>query len=114
MADGTAQLVSLPALAMYVALRHLFGAQRVFPGWSQAFSLIPGLSGAYLRRAFYRRVLRRCDAGCWISFGTIFSHPTAEVGPNVYVGPYCCLGDVTLEEDVLLGSQVSVMNGSPS
>jgi acetyltransferase-like isoleucine patch superfamily enzyme len=27
------------------------------------------------------------------------------------VGLYCCLGDVTLEDDVLLGSHVSVMNG---
>jgi acetyltransferase-like isoleucine patch superfamily enzyme len=42
----------------------------------------------------------------------IFSHPTARVGRAVYVGPYCCLGDVTLEDDVLLGSHVSVANGS--
>src|SRR5262249_32471576 len=46
-----------------------------------------------------------------LSFGTVFSHPTAEVGRSVYVGVYCCLGDVTLEDDVLLGSHVSVMNG---
>src|SRR5262249_30475419 len=37
---------------------------------------------------------------------------TTQLGRNVYVGPYCCLGDVTLEDDVLLGSQVSIMNGS--
>src|SRR5262249_7240020 len=30
----------------------------------------------------------------------------------VYIGPYCVLGAVTLEDDVLLGSQVSVMNGA--
>jgi acetyltransferase-like isoleucine patch superfamily enzyme len=47
----------------------------------------------------------------FIGFGTIFSHPTAELGHSVYVGPYSCLGDVTLEDDVLLGSHVSVANG---
>src|SRR5262249_34352246 len=45
-------------------------------------------------------------------FGTLFSHPTAEIGRDVYVGPFCCLGDVTLEDDVLLASHVSVTNGS--
>jgi acetyltransferase-like isoleucine patch superfamily enzyme len=28
------------------------------------------------------------------------------------VGPYCCLGEVTLEDDVLLGSHVSITNGA--
>jgi acetyltransferase-like isoleucine patch superfamily enzyme len=56
-------------------------------------------------------VLPRCGADSFIGFVTIFSHPTVEVGRSVYVGPYCCLGDVTLEDDVLLGSNVSIMNG---
>ena len=55
--------------------------------------------------------LPRCDRDACISFGTIFSHPTAEIGRTVYVGAFCCLGDVTLENDVLLGSHVSVANG---
>jgi virginiamycin A acetyltransferase len=84
----------------------------VFAGWSQAFSLIPGLRGIYLRRAFYRRVLPRCGEGACVSFGTIISHPTAQIGRDVYVGAYCCLGDVTLEDDVLLSSHVSVTNGA--
>jgi len=72
---------------------------------------VPGLVGVYLRRAFYRLVLPRCAADCWLGFGTVFSHPTARVGRRVYVGVGCCLGDVTLEDDVLLGSHVSVING---
>jgi virginiamycin A acetyltransferase len=47
-----------------------------------------------------------------VSFGTVFSHPTAEVGREVYIGVYCCLGDVTLEDDVLISSHVSVINGA--
>jgi acetyltransferase-like isoleucine patch superfamily enzyme len=110
-ADLAAALIVLPAVLAYRVGRAAFGADKAFPGWSQAFALIPGLSGAYLRRAFYRRVLSRCEPGCCLSFGTVFSHPTAEVGRDVYVGVYGCLGAVTLEDDVLLGSHVSVING---
>jgi len=112
LADGLALLLVLPAFLLYRAGALVLGRQKAFPGWSQALSLLPGLSGAYLRRAFYRLVLPRCGEGCCLSFGVIFSHPTAEVGKDVYVGPFGCLGDVTLEDDVLLGSHVSIMNGA--
>src|SRR5437588_9978987 len=110
-ADLIATLFVLPAFLLYQLGSLALGPQKAFPGWSQAFSLLPGLSGAYLRRAFYRLVLPRCGAGCWIGFGVVLSHPTASIGRNVYIGPYCCLGDVTVDDDVLLGSQVSILNG---
>src|SRR5205085_4997583 len=75
-------------------------------------SLIPGTAGAYLRRSFYRLVFRRCGSGAWIGFGSVFSHPGCSVGRHAYVGVYCFLGEVTLEDDVLIGSHVSIMNGS--
>ncbi len=109
--NGLALAAVLPAALLCRLGMRLGGPARSFQGWSQAFSLVPGLTGVYLRRAFYKLVLPRCDADCCLSFGTIFSHPTARVGRNVYVGLYCCLGDVTLEDDVLLASQVSVANG---
>lgn len=111
-ADAVALVLILPAFLLYRLARLVLGAEKAFPGWSQFFSLFPGLTGAYLRRAFYRLVLPRCGADAWIGFGVIFSHPTARVGRSVYVGPFCCLGDVTLEDDVLLASHVSVANGS--
>lgn len=92
--------------------RCVLPADKAFAGWSQAVSLMPGLTGQYLRRAFYQLVLPECDNEACISFGTVFSHPTASIGRKVYVGCYCVLGDVTLEDDVLLGSNVSVMNGN--
>jgi acetyltransferase-like isoleucine patch superfamily enzyme len=110
-ADSLALVLVLPALLLYGLGVLILGKERAFPGWSQAFSLLPGIIGVYLRRAFYRVVLARCAPGSWIGFGTVFSHATASIGRNVYVGLGCCLGDVTLEDDVLLGSNVSIMNG---
>jgi acetyltransferase-like isoleucine patch superfamily enzyme len=109
--DGLALVLVFPAFLLYSLGRIALGTEKAFPGWSQAFSLLPGLTGVVFRRAFYRLVLARCASGCCISFGTVFSHSTARIGSNVYVGVSCCLGDVTLEDDVLLGSHVSIMNG---
>lgn len=102
----------VPAFLGYRVGAWLLGSTKVFPGWSQIFSLLPGLTGNYLRRAFYWWVLPACGEGVCICFGTIFSHATARIGRNVYIGPFCSLGAVTLEEDVLLGSHVSITNGS--
>jgi virginiamycin A acetyltransferase len=109
--NGVALLLVAPAFLLFALSSLLIGRARAFPGWSQGFSLIPGLVGCYLRRAFYKLVLPRCGSGACISFGSVFSHPTAQVGENVYVGLFCCLGDITLEDDVLLGSHVSIPNG---
>jgi virginiamycin A acetyltransferase len=111
LADGAAIVLVFPAALLYWLGRAVLGADKAFPGWSQALALIPGLSGVYMRRAFYRLALTRCESGCCLSFATVISHPTAEVGRNVYVGVYGCLGDITLEDDVLLGSHVSIING---
>lgn len=111
-AETAATLVVLPAAGLYYLGRAIAGPQRAFPGWSQTFALVPGLVGVYLRRAFYRLIFRRVGADAWVGFGTVFSHPDGSLGRYAYVGVYCCLGEVTLEDDVLIGSHVSVTNGS--
>ena len=104
-------LLVIPLVCVYKIAMCFTMSEKTFQGFSQFFSIIPGLPGEYLRKAFYRFALSRCADDCCISFGVIFSHPTAEVGHNVYVGPYCTLGDVTLGDDVLLGSNVDIING---
>jgi virginiamycin A acetyltransferase len=111
-ANGAAAVLVSPAVVCLWMGARLVGANKAFAGWSQAFGLLPGLTGIYLRRAFYSWVLPRCEADVCISFGTILSHPTARFGRTVYVGAYCCLGDVTLEDDVLVASHVSIANGT--
>ena len=104
-------MLAAPAFAGFWCGAWVCGRERAFPGWSQAFGLLPGLTGVYFRRAFYRMVLPRCGADSCITFGTVFSHSTASVGRNVCVGAYCSLANVTLEDDVLIGSRVSMANG---
>ena len=110
--DLACLLLVLPAVSVYWLCSRLLGKEIAFPGWSQAFSVFPGISGVYLRRAFYRWALPRVGKDSWIGFGTVFSHPTAYVGDRVYVGVGCMLGDVDLEDDVLIGSHVSIINGN--
>jgi acetyltransferase-like isoleucine patch superfamily enzyme len=106
-----ALLLVLPAFAIYLLARGVVGPVKAFAGWSQAYSLVPGLVGEYLRRSFYKLTLSRCGDDVCITFGTLISHPTASLGDRAYVGAFCVLGDITLEDDVLLGSNVSIING---
>lgn len=104
-------IVTAPAVFAYHIQAALCGADRVFPGWSQAFSLIPGLTGVYLRHAFLRRVISQCETDASIGFGTVFSHSGIRIGRTTYLGNYCSVGEVIIEEDVLIASHVSIMNG---
>jgi len=104
-------MIVLPAALCYRLQAALFGAEQVFPGWAQLLSLLPGLTGVHLRHAFYRKSMRQCGPDACISFGTIFSHPDVSIGAAVYVGHYCSIGNVTVEDDVLIASHVSIMNG---
>jgi virginiamycin A acetyltransferase len=110
--EFAAFLIVLQAYGMYRIGAAIAGPDKAFPGWSETFSLLPGLTGQYLRQAFYSLTLEDCGKNACLSFGTIFSHSTASVGTNVYVGSFCCLGAITLEDDVLIASRVSIMNGT--
>jgi len=103
-------LVAIP-YALFRLEAHCVGESFAFPGWSQLFSLLPGQLGVYCRRAFYRQVFPKCGRDVCISFGTVFSHPTAALGDRIYIGIGCMIGDVTIDDDALIGSHVSIING---
>jgi virginiamycin A acetyltransferase len=89
------------------------GEDRALSGSSQALSLIPGVCGQYLRRAFLARVLRGgCAASACIEFGTLFSQVGSQIDEKVYVGPRCHLGHVHLEREVLLAAGVHIPSGA--
>jgi len=106
-----ATLAITPVLVSYGLRSLMFGRDRALEGSSQALSLIPGVCGQYIRRAFYALVLAHCDRSATIEFGVLFSKAGARVDEGVYVGPRCHLGLVHLERDVLLGPAVQVPSG---
>jgi len=108
---GIAFLVVLPALASFFLRSKLFGSDRALEGSSQTLSLIPGLTGQYLRRAFLSIVITHCAPSVAVEFGTIFSQAGARLDDHVYVGAGCFLGLVHLERDVLVGSGVHITSG---
>ena len=101
----------LPAIVIYRLQAIVIGRSRVFPGWSQMLSLIPGLTGVHLRNAFFRLTMNQCSVESHIGFGTVFSGADVSVGSGVYIGHYCSIGEVTIEKNVLIASHVSIMNG---
>ena len=51
-ARGLALVCVLPALLSYAIRRAVLGRDRALEGSTQALSLVPGILGQYLRRAF--------------------------------------------------------------
>lgn len=110
-ARAAALALVLPAIASFRLRSLLMGRDRALMGSSQALSLLPGVLGQYVRTAFLRRSLAHCSASVLVEFGTTFSRSGAWLGDNVYIGPMCHLGLVTLERDVLLAAAVHIPSG---
>ncbi len=108
---GFAILAISPLLISHWLSSSISGADRSLESHSQLLSFFPGITGNYLRLAFYRFALEQCDPTATICFGTLFSKTGARLGKHVYVGPRCMLGLVTLEDDVLLGPAVQIPSG---
>jgi len=108
---GLAFVAVVPALFSYVIRSAVLGRDRALEGSTQMLSLIPGLPGQYLRRAFLACTIAHCSPSAVVSFGTILSQAGARLDENVYVGPGCFLGLVHVEGDVLVGSGVHITSG---
>jgi acetyltransferase-like isoleucine patch superfamily enzyme len=106
-----AAVVVAPALASFAVRAAVIGRNRALEGSTQALSLVPGMLGQYLRRAFLTRTLAYCDATAIVEFGTVFSQAAARLERNAYVGPRCHLGLVHVEADVMLAAGVHVPSG---
>jgi acetyltransferase-like isoleucine patch superfamily enzyme len=101
-----------PSVCSWAVRSRIVGADRALEASTQAWALLPGLSGQYLRRAFLSRTLARCARSATIEFGTIFSSASATIGENAYVGPRCHLGFAHIGRDALLAAGVHVPSGA--
>ncbi|MFN7917491.1 MAG: acyltransferase [Vicinamibacterales bacterium] len=101
----------LPAWLSFRLRSLVFGADRALLGSTQMLSLIPGVTGVFMRRAFLWLALEECATSVTVEFGSVFSKTDARLGENVYIGPNCSLGSVVLERDVLLAPSVHIPSG---
>jgi len=111
-ARGAAWIAIVPSLASFAVRSSILGRDRALEGSTQFLSLIPGILGQYLRQAFLSHALAACAPSATVSFGTIFSKSGARLDDRVYVGPFCSLGLVHIEQDVLIGSGVQITSGA--
>jgi virginiamycin A acetyltransferase len=109
--NAVCTVMILPVYGCFLLSALLLGQDRALEGASQTLAGLPGLWGMMLRRAFLGLVLAKCDATADIGYGTLFSQTDAIIAENVYVGPRCHLGLVTLERDVLLAAGVHIPSG---
>jgi virginiamycin A acetyltransferase len=107
-----AMVLVLPLWLIYFLGSRVLGSDRALEGASQTLALLPGITGNYLRRAFYALVLTRCHRTVEIGFGTLFSQVGAILDENVYIGPNCHLGWVHLEKNVLVAAGVHIPSGA--
>jgi len=103
--------VSLPVYIFYRVSRCVIRDERVFCSFSQAYSLVPGFLGVYLRMGFYRLAIDKCPENIWVGFGTFFTTDKVALGSNVYIGSRCIVSNCKIGNDVIIGSGVSVTSG---
>lgn len=100
-----------PVVALVWLQSRLLRPHVVFSGWTQTFALLPGVTGEFLRHALYRCLAAECGEDACISFGTTAAYPEIRIGNRAYIGQFCTLGNITIEDDVLIASHVSIVNG---
>jgi virginiamycin A acetyltransferase len=111
--DGISLVFALPAAATcWLECRLSPGSEAAYQFWSHVFSLLPGLPGLSLRRAFYRLTLDHCHPDFYIGFGALFTHRQAHVEAGVYIGPYALVGSSRLGRGSMIGSRASLLSGT--
>lgn len=108
---GFCVVCALPAYLLYRLGCLVLPEERSFEGWSQAYALLPGICGEWLRAGFYKLSLEHWGTDCQIQFGTILGRPSVFLHDGVSVGPYCALGNVNIGAHTILGTGVQIPSG---
>jgi acetyltransferase-like isoleucine patch superfamily enzyme len=105
-----AQIVVGPLALAWWTYHAATGRDTLFASIAQGVSLLPGRTGAYLRRGFYALTLPECADDVHIEFGTLLNYPTTRIGKGVYIGTHCTLGRVSIGEGTMIGSNVDILS----
>jgi|SRR5438105_2113985 len=111
-ARAAAHVAVAPLLVSFAVRSRLLGRDRALQASSQLLSLVPGVVGQYVRRAFLSHTIAFCDKTAVIEFGVLVSRVDTRLDARTYIGPGCHLGRVHVERDVLLASGVHVPSGA--
>jgi acetyltransferase-like isoleucine patch superfamily enzyme len=112
LARAAAHVAATPVLLVHALKVPVLGKDRALEGSTQLLALLPGVSGQYIRRAFLAWTVAECHPSATICFGTILSKTAIRIGENAYIGPFCSLGSVTVENDVLVATGVHILSGA--
>jgi virginiamycin A acetyltransferase len=108
LAKRAVQAVAL-AFAFPSALLCGFGRLSfVWEFFAHTMALIPGVPGNFMRSAFYKMTLEDCSIDTVIGFGSYFSRPYSRVAPNVSIGSYCELSQVSIGSRTQIASHVEM------
>lgn len=109
---AAATVLAGPSLIGFWASSWFLGRDRALQNASQGLSLLPGLAGQYIRRAFLIQALEHCHPSATIEFGALFSKAGTRLEENVYIGPMCHIGLAHIGRDALLAAAVHVPSGA--
>jgi virginiamycin A acetyltransferase len=109
-AHALAVIAVMPSVLSWLRAK-VIGPDRALEGSTQAWGLVPGLLGQYLRRAFLSCALPACARTATIEFGAIFSSASATIGERAYIGPRCHIGWALIDDNALLAAGVHVPSG---
>ena len=111
-ARGVARVAAAPFVASFWLRAAWTGRDRSLESSSQLISLVPGVTGQYLRRAFLQSVVASCDEAACIEFGTLFSRINVRIGRSAYIGPRCHIGWAEIGDDALIAAGVHITSGA--
>jgi acetyltransferase-like isoleucine patch superfamily enzyme len=111
MIELAAGVIIWPRWMMFKIYRRTMGEDRACAAIGQRASRWAGIQGEYFRRKLYGRIIQKMGSDVVISFGTVLTKATIELGDRVYIGSYCLLGDVRVDRDTLIADHVNIPSG---
>lgn len=112
LAEKAAFLGAVPVWLIYILKSKLLGPTCAFIDVSQKSSRWTGVWGVFLRASVLKRVLKYTGRNLHVCYGTILTKPTIELGNDVYIGSYCMIGDVKIENNTLIADYVMIPSGN--
>ncbi|HOP08129.1 MAG TPA: acyltransferase [candidate division Zixibacteria bacterium] len=85
--------------------------ERIYSQCKELVATVPTIVGQYLRLGFYYVVCERISPDVSFLLGSMVAHRATTIGAHTVVGAYSIVGCADIEENVLIGSRVSLLSG---